>query len=129
MTYFITIPGILLIFGSLLLTVTPKKVRPALFLLFPVLSLLFVTSRPEGYTVTAQLLNYDLVLMQVDDLSRIFGIIFSITAFVAGIYAYHMKEMGQQVNGLLYAGSEIGERCAGELLTCIVKREQQDCHY
>src|SRR5690625_6109934 len=84
MTDLITIPGILLIVGAILLTVTPKKVRPALFLLFPVLSLLFVTSRPEGYTVTAQLLNYDLVLMQVDDLSRIFGIIFSITAFVPG---------------------------------------------
>ena len=120
MTDLITIPGILLIVGAILLTVTPKKVRPALFLLFPVLSLLFVTSRPEGYTVTAQLLNYDLVLMQVDDLSRIFGIIFSITAFVAGIYAYHMKELGQQVNALLYAGSALGVTFAGDLLTLII---------
>src|SRR5690625_7670025 len=58
--------------------------------------------------------------MQVDDLSRIFGIIFSITAFVAGIYAYHMKDLGQQVNALLYTGSALGVTFAGGLLTLII---------
>src|SRR5690625_6035906 len=75
---------------------------------------------PDGYTFISQLLNYYLVLMQVDDLSRIFGIIFSITAFVAGIYAYHMKELGQQVNALLYAGRALGVTFVGDLLTLFI---------
>src|SRR5690625_5655008 len=75
---------------------------------------------PDGYTFISQLLNYYLCLMQVDALSQIFGIICSITAFEAGIYAYHMKELGQQVNALLYAGSALGVTFAGDLLTLII---------
>lgn len=116
----LTIPGILLITGAFILAVIPKSARSGLFLLFPLLSLFFVITRPDGYTVTGHLLSYELVLMEVDALSRIFGIIFSITAFVAGIYAYHMKELGQQVNALLYAGSALGVTFAGDLLTLII---------
>lgn len=116
----LTIPGILLIAGAFILTVIPKNVRPGLFLLFPILSLFLVITRPDGYTVTGQLLGYDLVLMQVDALSRVFGIIFSITAFVAGIYAYHMKELGQQVNAMIYAGTALGVTFTGDLLTLII---------
>lgn len=116
----LTIPAILLIAGAFILTALPKNIRPGLFLLFPLLSLFFVITRPDGYTITGQLLSFELVFMQVDALSRIFGIIFSITAFVAGIYAYHLKELGQQVNALIYAGSALGVTFAGDLLTLII---------
>lgn len=116
----LTIPGVILIVGALLLPFAPKQVRPALFLLFPVAALYNVMIRPDGFEITANLLNYDLVLMQVDALSRLFGIIFAITAFVAGVYAYHMKEIGQQSNALVYAGGALGVTYAGDLLTLII---------
>ena len=120
MIEFLTIPGVILIAGALLLPFLPAKVRPSLFLVFPLLALIVVFTRPDGYSVTGTLLNYDLVMMEVDALSRIFGIIFSLTAFTAGIYAYHMKELGQQCNALVYAGGALGVTFAGDLLTLVI---------
>ncbi len=116
----LTIPGVILIVGALLLPLMPKEVRPAIFLLFPIAALYNVMIRPDGFEITTSLLNYDLVLMKVDALSRVFGIIFAITAFVAGVYAYHMKEIGQQSNALVYAGGALGVTYAGDLLTLII---------
>lgn len=120
MIEFLSIPGVILIAGALLLPLLPQKVRPTAFLVFPLAALLVVFTRPDGYSVSGTLLNYDLVMMQVDALSRIFGIIFSITAFTAGIYAFHMKEIGQQSNALVYAGGALGVTFAGDLLTLII---------
>jgi multicomponent Na+:H+ antiporter subunit D len=120
MIEFLAIPGVILIVGAFILPLIPEKVRPSLFLLFPLAALFMVFTRPDGYQVTGELLNYDLVMMQVDSLSRVFGIIFAITAFVAGVYAYHMRELGQQVNALVYAGGALGVTYAGDLLTLII---------
>ncbi len=120
MIEFLTIPGVILIAGAFLLPFIPEKIRPSAFLVFPLLALFVVFTRPDGYTVTGEFLNYDLVMMQVDSLSRVFGIIFAITAFVAGVYAFHMKELGQQSNALLYAGGALGVTYAGDLLTLVI---------
>ena len=120
MIEFLTIPGVILITGALLLPFLPEKIRPSAFLIFPLMALFVVFTRPDGYSVTSELLNYELVMMQVDSLSRIFGIIFAITAFVAGVYAFHMKELGQQSNALVYAGGALGVTYAGDLLTLVI---------
>jgi multicomponent Na+:H+ antiporter subunit D len=120
MIEFLTIPGVILITGALLLPFLPEKIRPSAFLIFPLMALFVVFTRPDGYSVTGSLIGYELVMMQVDSLSRIFGIIFAITAFVAGVYAFHMKELGQQSNALVYAGGALGVTYAGDLLTLVI---------
>ena len=120
MIEFLTIPGVILIAGALLLPFLPEKVRPSAFLVFPLLALVVVFIRPDGYSVTGNLIGFEITMMQVDSLSRVFGIIFAITAFVAGVYAFHMKELGQQSNALVYAGSALGVTYAGDLLTLVI---------
>jgi len=120
MIEFLTIPGVILIIGAVLLTLLPKKFRSSAFLIFPIAALVFVITRPDGYTLTASLGSFELIVMEVDALSRVFGIIFAITAFVAGTYAWHIKDLGQQVNALVYAGSALGVTFAGDLLTLII---------
>lgn len=120
MIEFLTIPGVILIAGALLLPFLPEKVRPSAFLVFPLLALIIVFIRPDGYSITGNLIGFEITMMQVDSLSRVFGIIFAITAFVAGVYAFHMKELGQQSNALVYAGGALGVTYAGDLLTLII---------
>lgn len=120
MIEFLAIPGVLLIAGAALLTLFPERVRPALFLVFPVIAIAIIFTRPDGYSVAGALLQYDLVLMQTDTLSNLFGFIFAGGALVAGIYAYHMRELGQQVCALAYAGGALGVIYAGDLLTLII---------
>lgn len=120
MIEFLTIPGVILIVGAFLLPFLPEKVRSSVFLLFPLASLYVVFTTANGYSFSIEFAAYQLQLMEVDRLSRVFGIIFSITAFVAGVYAHHIKDLGQQVNALVYAGSALGVTFAGDLLTLIV---------
>lgn len=116
----LTIPGVILIVGAIILSLLPEKFRSSAFLIFPIAALAFVITRPDGYSVTASLGTFELIAMEVDALSRVFGIIFSISAFVAGIYAWHIKDLGQQLNALVYAGSALGVTFAGDLLTLII---------
>ena len=116
----LSIPGLILIAGALILALVPANVRPGLFLLFPLFSLYYVMTQPDGYVITGSLNGIELILFEMDALSRVFGMIFSITAFTGGIYAWHMKELGQQTMALLYAGGALGVTFAGDLLTLII---------
>jgi len=114
------IPGVTLIVGALLLSFFPKVYRSSVFLVFPVIALGFIFLLPDGYRITASLADLELVLFQVDALSRLFGIIFAATALIAGIYAWHMDDLGQQVAALVYAGGALGVTYAGDFFSLLV---------
>src|SRR5690625_395375 len=114
------IPGVILIAGALLLVRRPARLGTTLLLIFPILAPATILIRPEGYSVTPSLASLDLILMQVDDLSRIFGIIFASTALIAGIYAWHIKDLSQQIGALVYAGGALGVTFAGDLFTLLI---------
>jgi multicomponent Na+:H+ antiporter subunit D len=70
--------------------------------------------------VQVKLFNFDLELMRVDKLSRIFGLIFCLAAFLGNLYAAHLRDTVQQVAALLYAGAAIGAVFAGDLITLFI---------
>lgn len=120
MIEFLTIPAIILLLGAFILPLLPKNIRPSAFILFPLIALGVVWTLPEGSLITASFASYELHLLEVDSLSRIFGIIFSLIAIIGGIYAFHMKELGQQTCALAYAGGALGVTFAGDFFTLIV---------
>ena len=96
----------------------PKgSMRAALLLLVPVLAALQIWSLPEGNLYQVELLGQQLELMRVDKLSRVFGLIFCIAAFLGNLYAWHIKDTVQQIAAVLYSGSAIGAVFAGDLVT------------
>jgi len=114
------IPTAFLFFaGAALLTVLPKDgpLRPLILLVVPILAGLHIWFLPEGNHIPASLLGLDLELARVDKLSRVFGLIFSLAAFLGGLYAWHVRDWIQQVAALFYAGSAIGAVFAGDLVT------------
>lgn len=115
----VLIPSLIMIGGAVLLTVLPAKVRPAAFIAVAVGAFVSVWNLPVGMRIEHPFMDYTLVLLNVDRLSRVFGIIFALIACAGGIYAYHMKEAGQQVAALLYAGGALGVTFAGDLFTLV----------
>lgn len=114
------IPTAFLFFaGAALLTVLPKDgpLRPLVLLFVPILAGLQIWFLPEGNHIQASLLGLDLDLNRVDKLSRVFGLIFSLAAFLGGLYAWHVRDSVQQIASLFYAGSAIGAVFAGDLVT------------
>jgi len=83
----------------------------------PVLVLGVILSYSMGQHALVSVLGFELTFMRVDKLSLIFSIIFSIAAFLSGLYAWHVRDSVQQIATLAYAGSAIGGVFAGDLVT------------
>jgi len=113
-------PGLLLILGAFLLPLMKGRVRQGFMLALPVLGLAQLFMLPLGSSVTWETMGLSLELVRVDRLSRIFGIIFHIAAFVSALYALHVKDTMQQVAALAYAGSAIAAAFAGDLVTLFI---------
>ena len=113
-------PAVVFLFGALLLPFVPRRARSLAFLLFPLLAFVSVSQFEEGMSATQRFLNFDLVPLRVDRLSLAFGYVFILIAFLGGVYSYHLKDTGQQVAALVYAGSSLGVLFAGDFFTLFV---------
>jgi multicomponent Na+:H+ antiporter subunit D len=113
-------PAFIMVAGAILLPFLAKKIRSAAFILFPLASLVLILTMKDGATLNASVMNYELTLLKMDSLSRVFGIIFAFIATAGGVYSYHNKEAGQQVSALLYAGGALGVTFAGDFFTLFV---------
>lgn len=134
-------PGLILIFGALLLPLLPGESAPEegsadgiwplsgkskmglrgfLMLLLPILGLIQMWALPVGHTIDVELYGYSLQPVRVDRLSRIFGTIFHIAALISVIYALRVRDTLQNLSGLSYAGAAIGAVFAGDLITLFV---------
>ena len=116
-------PGAILVFGAVLLPLLPRPARSLVFLLFGVVTFAFLGQLDEGSSTSLRFLGFDLLPMQVDRLSLAFGYVFVVIALLGGVYSYHLKDTGQQVAALIYAGSSLGVLFAGDLFTLFVSWE------
>ncbi|MBM4314743.1 MAG: Na(+)/H(+) antiporter subunit D, partial [Deltaproteobacteria bacterium] len=89
-------------------------------LIVPVCALAVVWLAPEGAEVTADLMDYRLVVFKVDRLSRVFGVIFALITVIGGLFAYHVREAAKQAAALLYAAGALGVTFAGDYITLFV---------
>jgi len=113
-------PGLLLIAGGLLVPLLRGRVRAALLLLLPVVTLWWIWHLPEGAPVAGQYFGYDLVPVRVDALSRLFATVFSFMAFAGGLFAMRQARTVELAAAFAYAGSALGAVFAGDLLTLFV---------
>ena len=100
--------------------VRQNTLRQILLLAVPVLGLLVFWQLPYGTYGNINLMNMHVGLMRLDALSYVFGLIFSLAAFLALLYAWHVRDTIQQVATLLYAGAGLGAVFAADLVTLFV---------
>lgn len=117
---FIFPPFAFMIAGALILPFLSSRIRSSAFLLWPALSLMMIWLTPEGEVLKYSMAGYTLILSSIDSLSRVFGTIFALIAFIGGIYSLNMKEKGQQSAALLYAGGALGVTFAGDFFTLFI---------
>ena len=113
-------PATFLILGALLIPLLRGRVLSAYVLALPVLSFAHLLSLPTGVSHEMSIFDYRLTLVRIDKLSLVWGAIFHIAAFLASLFALHVRDRGQHVAGLLYAGAAIAAVFAGDLVTLFV---------
>ena len=104
--------------AALTLGVSPKgHIRSIILLITPILAAWQIWNLPMGIFAQVEFVGHTLDMMRIDKLSRIFGLIFCLAAFLGNLYAWHVRDIVQQIAALLYAGAAIGAVFAGDLIT------------
>ena len=111
-------PAFIFFIAAILLPLIPNgSIRASIMLLVPIASGWIIWNTPAGIHEQVQFFGFTLTLMHVDKLSTIFGLIFSVAAFLTAIYAWKVHDRVQQVATLFYAGSAIGAVFTGDLIS------------
>ena len=113
-------PGIIILVGALALPLLPRSAQAVGALALPAISLAQLLFLSEGVFPGIELAGLSLLQVRVDPLSLAFGYIFHIAAFIAALYALHVRDTVQHVTAMLYVGSAIGAVFSGDLITLFI---------
>lgn len=118
---YIQSPVYLFVLGALILPLLPKgTLRALVTVIVPIISAWTIWNAAPGLHGVTTLAGIEVTMMRVDKLSVVFGLIFSLAAFLAAIYAWHVRDWVQQIATLLYAGTAIGAVFAGDLISLFI---------
>ena len=107
--------------AALLAVITRGRLRNLILLATPVLGGLHLWFEvAPGMLATVSMMDFELSLMRADRLSLLFGYLFHLAAFIAAIFAWHVRDTTQSVASLVYAGSALGAVFAGDLVTLFI---------
>lgn len=113
-------PGLLLIFGAILIPFLKNRVRQVYLVVVPSLAILAVGDMSHGTYGTFTIIGRELILGKVDKLSVVFGYVFTIAALISTVYALHVKKPGEHVAAFMYVGSALGVVFAGDYFTLFI---------
>ena len=113
-------PGLILILGALLIPLLPKRLQPGLTMVLPVLGFAQLLMLEPGLSHQLKIFDYELTVVRVDRLSLVFGYIFHLAAFLAAVYALHVRDTVQHVAAMIYVGAAVGAVFAGDLISLFV---------
>ena len=116
-----TLPPYVIFYGAaFLILLMPAGWRRVVLVATPLLSAFIFWHTSMGQHITVNFLDLQLQLYRLDNLSRLFGILFHLAAFISLIFAWHLNDRVQQISGIIYAGSALGAVMAGDWLTLFV---------
>ena len=113
-------PALILLVAAGLIGLTRGYVRDAVVLLAPLATAVVVWSLPEGILLTAGFMGYQIELVEVDLVRKLFALIFSLMTFVGGIYAFRGTRPIELGAAFAYAAGAVGVSFAGDLITLFV---------
>jgi multicomponent Na+:H+ antiporter subunit D len=113
-------PGLVLVCGALLVPFLRGRIKQGWLLFLPLIAMVSVHAAPVGTHWTFEFLGHELILGQVDPLSRVFGYIFSLIAFIGFLFSLKVEDNLQHTAALVYAGSALGVTFAGDFFSLYV---------
>jgi len=120
MSEFVFPPGLIMVFGAVLIPLLGERQRGLVLLGLPVLTLLAVWGLPADASLQLGFLEYTLEPVRSTAEGRLFATVFAIMAFAGGLYAHRQASVTELTAAFIYAGSAIGVTFAGDLITVFV---------
>lgn len=113
-------PAFIFILGALLIPFLKGKTKSLYMLLIPVVAFYILMHIPHGKIWVGEFWGYELIFGRIDKLSMIFGIIFTMMAFLGILFALKVKDDLQNVSAIVYVGSTLGVVFAGDFFSLYI---------
>lgn len=113
-------PALILLAGALLIVIARGYLRTAIVLIAPLATLWAVWQVPDGVVASLPFLEYRIEPVEGSPLRRLFATIFTLMAFVGGLYAFRQARAAELAAAYAYAAGAIGVCFAGDLITLFV---------
>jgi multicomponent Na+:H+ antiporter subunit D len=113
-------PGLLLIAAALPVLWLGGWVRSLWVIAMPLAALCLIWQWPQGHYLHLQYVDYELSLLVIDHLSRIFALVFALFTAVAMLFCCRQANRHELAAALLCSGSALGIVLAGDLITLFV---------
>ena len=98
-------PGLILILTGLFIPLFKDRLRIALILIVPLLALASIWSMPMGSSCGTSYLGFDLQLIQLDNLSRLFITVFALTVFTGSLFCCRQTKAAELAAAFIYAST------------------------
>ena len=109
-------PAFVMLFGAVLVAVTRGRLRAAVALATPLVTLGAIWQVPDGAHVMAQFLGYPVEVVHGGALRRMFATAFALMAFGGLLFAFRQAKWWELTAALAYAAGAIGVSFAGDLI-------------
>ncbi len=113
-------PFLIFLIGGALAMAARGRLRDIIALAIPVVGTINLWAIDGSAPMTVMLFGRELILVETDRLSMLFGWLFHLAVFVALIYNLHRPTKLEQVTILTYGASTMGAIFAGDLLTLLL---------
>lgn len=113
-------PGLLLILSGLIIPFIQGIKRTVFILLIPCFALISIWNMDYGSACSFQYLGFELTLINLDALSRLFITVFSITVFAGSLFCCVQARSKELAAAFIYAGGAMSVVLAGDLLTLFI---------
>lgn len=110
-------PAILFIAASFLLPFLSVRLRNWFLIILPLIVLFFIYHLDSTHQFWVQFLNFDINLLRVDEISKLFGYVFCIVAFGVFVFGYYQNTFYEQLPALIYMGAALGVVFAADLVS------------
>lgn len=113
-------PAFWLLAAALLLPMFQGRGRALATIAVPLITLVLLSQMEPGLPITASFAGFDLILFHMNRLNFVFGVIFLLITAAASVYAWHVRDLGQQIAAMLYGAGALGVTFAGDYLTLLL---------
>lgn len=110
-------PAFFLMLAALLVGLVRPSLRPVIVLGAPLCTLYAIWQLDAGVSQTAEFLGYQIQLVQSSPLRQLFATVFSLMAFLGGLFALRQARWWELAAAQAYAAGAVGVSFAGDLIT------------
>ena len=110
-------PGLLMIVVGLVLAFVSGRLKQLLVWTTPLVALWQLWSLPIGQQLSIHLASFNLEILHITSVGRMFACAFILALWLGGLFALHSASRSEMASAFIYAGSAISVTLCGDLIS------------